>query len=79
MSYSTGDAVNLGHLMDLGSRVKDELDDRSKDVTLTQAEYNALVEAGTVDPDTVYYISDAPAIPITHLIALVINFAGSTQ
>ena len=28
-------------------------------ITLTQAEYDALVEAGTVDPDAFYFISDA--------------------
>lgn len=35
-------------------------------VTLTQAEYDALVQAGTVDPDAFYFISDSsvsPAIP----------------
>ena len=35
-------------------------DDESGDhITLTQAEYDALVQAGTVDPDAYYFISDA--------------------
>lgn len=35
-------------------------------VTLTQAEYDALVQAGTVDPDAFYFISDAVLPQYSH-------------
>lgn len=35
-------------------------------ITLTQAEYDALVEAGTVDPDAFYFISDAVLPQYSH-------------
>ena len=35
-------------------------------ITLTQAEYNALVQAGTVDPDAYYFISDATLPSYAH-------------
>lgn len=35
-------------------------------ITLTQAEYDALVEAGTVDPDAFYFISDAVMPAYSH-------------
>lgn len=37
----------------------------SNDVCLTQAQYDALVSAGTVDPDTTYYITDDNVIKAT--------------
>lgn len=35
-------------------------------ITLTQAEYDALVQAGTVDPDAFYFISDAVMSAYSH-------------
>ena len=37
----------------------------SKTVELTQAAYDALVEAGTVDPNTFYIITDAVGVNVT--------------
>lgn len=37
----------------------------SKTVELTQAQYDALVQAGTVDPNTFYIITDAQAVDLS--------------
>lgn len=46
-------------------------------VTLTQAQYDALVNAGTVDPDVFYLITDASIVPWTDLTSTLT--AGSTS
>lgn len=46
-------------------------------VTLTQAQYDALVIAGTVDPDIFYLITDASIVPWTDLTDILT--AGSTS
>lgn len=43
---------------------------------VTQAEYDALVSGGTVDPDTLYIISDAPTIDMNDYVTKVANVAS---
>lgn len=41
--------------------------DSSASSAVTQAQYDAMVSAGTIDPDTIYVITDAPTIDIDDL------------
>ena len=43
---------------------------------VTQAEYDALVSGGTVDPDTLYIITDAPTIDMNDYVTKVANVAS---
>ena len=54
-----GDLEISGNLTDGTNSISiANIADKSKFVTLTQAEYDALVQAGTIDPNTYYYIEE---------------------
>lgn len=67
---------------DESTTIKDKLDSiGSKTQTLTKAEYDALVEAGTVDEDTVYFVTDDTEDTESSLLSdtLIDDTASSTE
>lgn len=57
-STINGSAITNGSAIVIDSSAKQDV---------TQAQYDAMVSAGTIDPDTIYVITDAPTIDIDDL------------
>ena len=57
--------ANINKIRLSGTTYNIEDENAAKSVTLTQAEYDALVSGGTVDPNTFYIISDSSIVYMT--------------